>query len=54
MQIPGTIFTVAEEVRKVGGKALPIACDIRDEASVEAAIQKTVAEYNNQLLFTMS
>jgi citronellol/citronellal dehydrogenase len=43
-KLPGTIFTVAEEVRKAGGRALPIQCDIRDETQVEAAIQKAVAE----------
>ena len=43
-KLPGTIFTVAEEVRKAGGRALPIQCDIRDETQIETAIQKAVAE----------
>ena len=41
-KLPGTIYTAAKEIEACGGKALPIQCDIRDEASVEAAIQKTV------------
>lgn len=40
--MPGTIYTAAKEIEAVGGKALPILCDIRDEAQVKAAIQKTV------------
>jgi citronellol/citronellal dehydrogenase len=44
-RLKGTIYTAAEEVRAAGGKALPILCDIRDEAQVIAAIDKTVAEF---------
>ena len=44
-RLPGTIFTAAEEIEKAGGKALPIACDIRDEQSVEKAITDTVAKF---------
>lgn len=36
--LEGTIYTAAEEVRKAGGKCLPIKCDIRDEKSVQDAI----------------
>lgn len=41
-KLPGTIYTAAKEIEAAGGKALAIQCDIRDEKSVEAAIQKTV------------
>ena len=44
-KLKGTIYTAADEVRAAGGKALPILCDIRDEAQVIAAIDKTVAEF---------
>jgi len=27
----GTIYTAAEDIRKAGGRALPIICDIRFE-----------------------
>jgi citronellol/citronellal dehydrogenase len=40
--LPGTIYTAAKEVEALGGKCLPIMCDIRDEASVAAAVAKTV------------
>jgi citronellol/citronellal dehydrogenase len=44
-RLPGTIFTAAEEIEKAGGKALAIACDIRDEQSVEKAVADTVAKF---------
>src|SRR3981189_1848414 len=44
-KLKGTIYTAADEVRAAGGKALPILCDIREEAQVMAAIDQTVAEF---------
>jgi citronellol/citronellal dehydrogenase len=44
-KLPGTIFTAAEQIEKAGGKALPIACDIRDDAAVLAAVAKTVETF---------
>jgi citronellol/citronellal dehydrogenase len=44
-RLKGTIYTAADEVRAAGGKALPILCDIREEAQVIAAIEETVAEF---------
>jgi citronellol/citronellal dehydrogenase len=44
-KLEGTIYTAAEEIEKAGGKALPIACDIRFEDQVEAAVAKTVATF---------
>ena len=44
-KLKGTIFTAAEDIRAAGGKALPVVCDIRDEAQVIAAIDKTLAEF---------
>ncbi len=41
-RLPGTIHTAAEAIEAAGGKALPIVGDIRDEASVEAAVAKAV------------
>lgn len=43
--LPGTIYTAAEEIEKAGGKALPLVVDVRDEASVYAAVEKTVATF---------
>jgi citronellol/citronellal dehydrogenase len=44
-KLPGTIYTAAEEIEAAGGQALPLVCDIRDEASVEAAVRKGVDEF---------
>jgi citronellol/citronellal dehydrogenase len=44
-KLKGTIYTAADEVRAAGGKALPILCDIREEAQVMAAVDQTVAEF---------
>lgn len=37
-KLPGTIYTVAEEVEKAGGRALPIQLDVRDADQIQAAI----------------
>jgi citronellol/citronellal dehydrogenase len=44
-KLPGTIYTAAEEIEAAGGKALPVVCDIRDEAQVADAVEKTVARF---------
>jgi citronellol/citronellal dehydrogenase len=44
-KLPGTIFTAAQEIETAGGKALPIACDIRDEDAVVAAVKRTVETF---------
>ena len=44
-KLPGTIFSAAKEIEAAGGKALPIQCDIRDEAQIEAAIAKTAETF---------
>jgi citronellol/citronellal dehydrogenase len=44
-KLPGTIHTAAAEIERAGGKALPIACDIRDESAVLAAVAATVATF---------
>ncbi len=41
-KLPGTIFTAAEEMGKAGGRALPIATDIRDEAQILTAVDTAV------------
>lgn len=43
--LEGTIFTVAEEIQKAGGQALPIAVDVRDEAKVAEAVEKSVETF---------
>jgi citronellol/citronellal dehydrogenase len=44
-KLPGTIHSAAEEVEAAGGQALALACDIRDEASVAAAVTSTVERF---------
>ncbi|HCH63211.1 MAG TPA: short chain dehydrogenase [Deltaproteobacteria bacterium] len=44
-KLPGTIFTAAAEIEAAGGQALPIACDIRDEAKVQAAVDQAVERF---------
>jgi citronellol/citronellal dehydrogenase len=44
-KLPGTIHTAAAEVEALGGRALALKCDIRDEAQVQAAVAATVDAY---------
>jgi citronellol/citronellal dehydrogenase len=44
-KLPGTIHTAAEEIEAVGGKALPILGDIRDEEQVAKAVEQTVERF---------
>lgn len=44
-KLGGTIFSVAEEVMAAGGKALPVACDIRSEEQIENAVSQAVSTF---------
>jgi citronellol/citronellal dehydrogenase len=44
-KLPGTIHTAAAEIEAAGGRALPVLCDIREEAQVEAAVAETVKAF---------
>lgn len=44
-KLPGTIFSVAEEIVAAGGKALPLQVDVREEAQVVAAMQKAAETF---------
>jgi len=44
-KLAGTIYSAAEEIETAGGRALPLVCDVRDEAQVSAAIDKTVERF---------
>jgi citronellol/citronellal dehydrogenase len=44
-KLEGTIYTAAKEIEAAGGKALPLICDIREEAQVEAAVAATVKQF---------
>ncbi|XP_030775071.1 hydroxysteroid dehydrogenase-like protein 2 isoform X2 [Rhinopithecus roxellana] len=41
----GTIYTAAEEIEAVGGKALPCIVDVRDEQQISDAVQKAVKKF---------
>ena len=44
-KLEGTIHTAAAEIAKAGGRALPIAVDVRDEASVQAGLDETADKF---------
>jgi citronellol/citronellal dehydrogenase len=44
-KLPGTIYSVAEEVRAAGGEALPLPMDLRFDETVIAAIDKTISTF---------
>jgi citronellol/citronellal dehydrogenase len=44
-KLPGTIHTAAAEIEQAGGRALPVVCDIRDDAAVAAAIEQGAARF---------
>ena len=44
-KLPGTIYTAATEIEAAGGRALPLAVDIREEGAVLAAVAKAVETF---------
>jgi citronellol/citronellal dehydrogenase len=44
-KLPGTIHTAAREIEAAGGRALALVVDVRDEASVTAAVARCVATF---------
>lgn len=44
-KLPGTIYTAAAEIETAGGKALPLVVDVREEASVQSAVDKAVETF---------
>lgn len=44
-RLPGTIYTAAKEIEAAGGKALPLAVDIRYEEQVAEAVKKAVETF---------
>ena len=46
-KLPGTIYTAAAQIEKAGGKALPLAVDIRDEAAVLGAVEQAAAQFGS-------
>ncbi|WP_454758473.1 SDR family oxidoreductase [Caulobacter segnis] len=44
-KLPGTIYTAAKEIEAAGGQALPLVVDVREEANVQEAVEKAVAQF---------
>lgn len=44
-KLPGTIHTVAEEVRAAGGQALPLVLDVRDEDQIKQRIDEAADHF---------
>ena len=44
-KLPGTIYTAAAEIERAGGKALPLAVDVRDEARCGTRSPKTARAF---------
>jgi citronellol/citronellal dehydrogenase len=44
-KLEGTIHTAAAAIKQAGGKALPLAVDVRDEAAVKDALNQTAATF---------
>ena len=44
-KLPGTIYTAAKEIEAAGGRALPLAVDVRDEAAVRGALDETALQF---------
>jgi citronellol/citronellal dehydrogenase len=46
-ELEGTIHSAAAEIEKAGGRALPLAVDVRDEEAVKAALAKTAETFGS-------
>ncbi len=44
-RLPGTISQVAAEIEAMGGKALPLRCDVSDEESVAGMVHRAMGEW---------
>jgi citronellol/citronellal dehydrogenase len=44
-KLAGTIYSAAEDIERVGGKALPLVVDVRDEMMVKEALDKAAARF---------
>ncbi|XP_055717186.1 hydroxysteroid dehydrogenase-like protein 2 isoform X2 [Salvelinus fontinalis] len=44
-KLPGTIYSAAEEIEALGGKALPCIVDVRDEKQIGEAVEQAVQRF---------
>lgn len=45
--LPGSIGRTAQEIGELGGKALPVRCDVTDEASVASMVEQCLSAFGN-------
>jgi NAD(P)-dependent dehydrogenase (short-subunit alcohol dehydrogenase family) len=43
--LPGTIYKTAEEIKELGGKALPVRCDVTAPDEVQNMVEKTMSTF---------
>ena len=43
--LPGTIHSAAEQIRAAGGRALPVVGDVRSDADIARAVERTAAQF---------
>lgn len=43
--LKGTIYTVAKEIEHLGGQALPLMVDVRDEVQIQKAMDQTIERF---------
>jgi NAD(P)-dependent dehydrogenase (short-subunit alcohol dehydrogenase family) len=44
-KLPGTIFSTTEELKALGVRAIPVRCDVTDEESINAMVQRALDEF---------
>ena len=44
-KLPGTIYEAAEEIKKLGGNALPLVLDVRDENQINHVVNETITHF---------
>jgi NAD(P)-dependent dehydrogenase (short-subunit alcohol dehydrogenase family) len=44
-KLPGTIFSTAAELSGMGVRAIPVRCDVTDEGSINAMVQRALDEF---------
>jgi len=43
--LPGTIYKTAEEIKSLGGKAIPVRCDVTEDDEVKNMVEQAMATY---------
>ncbi|XP_077983404.1 hydroxysteroid dehydrogenase-like protein 2 [Glandiceps talaboti] len=44
-KLPGTVFSVSEEINAAGGQAIPIKCNVRNERDIKEAIEICLSKF---------